>query len=438
MIQFAHLSSGVLTASANQATDALPLYTPRNRARIAARLRTAVESGHLKSSDVTLALAQPLEADHAVAALGARLQKRFRAMSRGRPSLPVDLIPPFDPVYESDEMRRVLKVWGNALLDMGAIKADTIRSAVHAGGRALAEAITSSCSTYAKRSLADLYTACGVTQSTNDRPIWIAIPAWLELIEPAAAIEAVLSLPNDYSFTATMTTLTEKDAGAMLLFGALSTLRLRTLTLVTPEELGSEGLVGSTFFADIESYVGDCVQPDGTVVLTDDFLEHMNQEYGIERSDEVGLARLKKMLSFIARKDEVIPSFKSAQAAIKSLRQYASTLDNAAASAALLGVASLISLNEKAAQHSLKDAVSVETMDEEAYVSGMHILTADLTGYEESTLDDLHEMNMQVGSQGGVFVQSTSAAASLSLAVREASVITVLSTLISAYAEAMK
>jgi len=436
MIRFAHLDAGLLATTADTATAALPLYQPTVRARIAARLRTAVEAGLITPSAVVAATAKPGGGDHGLAALGTRLQRKFRSMARIRPALPADLSPPFDPLYESAEMRRALHCWGTALLGMGAIKPSVVASSLKKGGRALTEAISDACASYASRSLSDLYTACGIAAAGSSDPLWLVRPAWIVLQQTSAPMDSVVSFPYDNTFTATQTLLTVDDAGAMLLFGALTTIRLRTLSLICPQEVGSEGFMGSMFLADLEMYAGEAVLADGTVTLCDDLLEHLENEHGIERDDEDVLDGVRKALRFMARRESLIPRFKSPASAVKALRAFASTLDNEAAANAMRGIASLITLNDKAGR-SFTEAVSIESLEEESWGVGMHVVCADLTGFEDQAIDDVHEMNMNNGSEGGLIVQAPSAESAYRLAVREASVITVLSTLISAYAEAV-
>lgn len=438
MIRFAHLHAGLLATAADTASTALPLYHPTVRARIASRLRAAVEDGLISPSAVVAAVSKPGGVDHGLAALGTRLQRKFRSMVRICPSLPAGLAPPFDPMYESAEMRRALQCWGTTLLGMGAIRPSVVASSLKKGGRALTEAITEACTSYASGSLSDLYSACGIAASTPDAadPLWVVRPTWLVLQQTSAPMDSVVSFPYNNTFTATQTALTVDDAGSMLIFGALPTVRLRTLSLICPQEVGSEGFMGSMFLADLETYAVEAVLADGTVTLCDDLLEHLENEHGIERDDEDALDSVRKALRFMARRESLIPRFKSPAAAVKALRAFASTLDNEAAANAMRGIASLITLNDKA-DRSFTEAVSIESLEEESWGVGMHVVCADLTGFEDRTIDDVHEMNMSSGSEGGLVVQASSAEFAYRLAVREASVITVLSTLISNYAEAV-
>jgi len=436
MIRFAHLQSGLLQASAKKAGEALPLYPPTVRARIAVRLRSAVQAGHLSPSAVTAAVANPAGVDQRLAALGTRMQKKFRAMAKIRPAIPSGLTTPYDPFYESAGMRRALKCWGSTLLCMDAITPDAVSSALSEGGRALAGCISQACASYADQCVSDLFKACGFQTTAQVEPLWVARPAWMALDNTETPIESVLLFPADNTFTVTGTTHSVDDAGAMLLFSALMSFRLRALSLVCPQDIGTEGFVGSMLFSDLESYVGEAVQSDGSVILSDDLLEHLENEHGIEREDEDGLDRVRKSLTFLARKKGLIPHFKSPYSAVMALRSFASTLDNEDAATALRGIASLLHLQSKADKSFHDTEVSAESLEEESWAVGVHIVSADLTGFEGSLIDDLHDGNMNCGSDGALFVQASSAESAYRLAVREASVITVLSTLIESYAEA--
>lgn len=436
-IRFAHTPATVLTESAKLAAQGTALYAPTTRARVAARLRHAVRAGLINPGEVQDALTGEGCADHGIDRLGRKLAQRVRALAPHVPRLPADKRAPFDPTYDNQDMRESLRTCAVEFIQAGIADAQAIRTALPKGGAAIAAALRDAALSYSRQRLAATLAACGL-DSAAGQLAWGVIPALCVNAVTKEDRASVIMYCNDTQgcgFSATCMSMSDTAPGAVLLSRALDSFKLQALCIIAPHNVSSEGFLGSQLFADLEAYCSEAVGPDGTVTLRDDLVEHLDHEYGMDANDPNMRQTLIKALCFFHTSKGRFERFASPNRAAAALRAHAATSRNRAARKALESIATLLDLNAQLAKRARP--VQAVAMDEDYFMVGAHVVMAPFTGFEERTIEDVHNENMNTGCGGDVRVSGDTGVAAFTLAVEESCLITVLDRLLLNYSKAV-
>ncbi|MEY2117289.1 hypothetical protein [Rhodanobacter sp. FW106-PBR-R2A-1-13] len=444
-IRFAHLPQSVLRSAQQLTMAALPTLRPMERAMVAARLRKAVTGGHLRPDAITRVLGDgPSGRDAGVLALGRMLGRRARRRVSAQPALPAGLRSPFDPRFDAPAMRGDLALWLRLLLRERVLVADDVRAALASGGGAAAAAIRRGCEDLRDAELKRLLAHVGV-DATDAESVgtWRVMPACVVmggLVDEGPA-GTVIAWPDDdpCGFTA----LNLGDVSAVPHFeavcDALRFMALQLVSVVMPAELTTEGVYGGMMFEEISTYAAELVAKDGNVTLTDDFLEHMANEYGLDTDDPAKLDELRRLLRLRHHESTRPRPIRTAADAIAALDRLADDCTAAPARAALRALAQLIrTCRPTARSRALAAGMEVNALSEECGTPLMHVVGADLSGFELSALDEMSDMNMQVGTDGAAAVRHEAPMEALRLAVSDACRICVLDLLLTRYVSAFR
>jgi len=227
---------------------------------------------------------------------------------------------------------------------------------------------------------------------------------------------------------------TAATPGFLELCGALAWFPSVTLCVVTPQDFGTEGFCGSMMLSEIEAHAVDAIAEDGSVVLSPDLLNHMENEYGMEaRTDPDAAARIEQAVRYFAVEAKKLPSYASCDEAIQGLRARAKRLAGPAG-VALASIARLMAvLREFHAQH---EKPTINAVYEDAPAAGLHCVIGDLSGFEPGMADDLGEWFAQSGADGAITITHADPDYALRLACFEAAAMSVLSACLERFGEA--
>ena len=438
MISFAHLPADVLTRASTTASDAVPLLSPDQRRKAARRLAHAVRSGQVPASAVRAALGErkaTATADHGFARAAVLSMKAWKRRLAKLPTLPECLAAPFDPSW-SDPARKAAAVkWTSALVRQGVLHANEVDACLSTrvgAQRVIDAAIRRAVDAEMTR----LASAVGLpaAEAAAD-PLWAICPAYLTDLDAEACAGAVLypATPDEsfaYNFP-----LTIDHHGFANVSRAIGALRMQTLFLVAPHEVCTEGFSGSMLYADLESYESEAIDADGNVHLEDDLIEHMMNEYGFDvAGDEETRVRVERMFQFIRMQRTHFAKIGTPAKEIAGIRAAARSAPTPSVRGALETLARLLALAPTRTASS--PDIEVESLSEESYLSGALVLSADLAGSEAQVLEDICQINMQVGSSMESLLDGPDLGAVVAVALREIAFTTVLATVLTHYAGA--
>lgn len=423
-MQFVRLPQAVLAAGAAAATAGQPVYTRRERTRIAARLRAGLAAGRITGHALQAALAGG--GDAGIVRLGDRLARQAkRGATRVR--LPASLTIDFDPFFATPSRRYALRAWLRGFVERGVVSSHDIATAVAAGDAAVAALVDSAFQQYAATMLRSVAEAVGEPALADSELPWGIRPGCtLRLSEES--IPAVVLYPEDGAgFSISLLDAAPATPLLIAVCDALSAVRFSLINVEWPREiLDGHGWFGDNLVSDIRSHASELLAPDGSVTYSDDFLEQMSNEYGFDpRESEEDADAVKRLLRFDAtypapvRGKRVDP--------VKRLRALAKTPDGAATGSALPMLARWAALT---GTDPSDDKVTASPLDEESGTYLSHVVLADLTGFEARFVNDMADQNMQVGGEGAVALAADDPFDALRLATRDICRITVLDRLL--------
>jgi len=443
----AHLTADVLQGAQGMATGSLALYSRPSRAHIAAALRWQVRGGLVAAREVRSIFAAGIAGtDGQVRDLGSTLVDRARARMGELPRLTkASTRCPFNPKYDDPQVRNGIVYWGAALMRAGAISWAGLARALARGGANPTMALRGAGEAYANRVLNDMFAryGCAPRAKTFREPFWQVLPAILYGItgdDAPAVVMATGPAAGNCSFTLSSLDIDMDHADAPLLCALLSKWPSHALTVLAPHEFVGDGYLGNgQFWDDVGSYGKELLDAHGNVALTDDFLEHMEMEYGYERESEEDRDTLERCVRFLAKRKARMTDFKSRDAVGKAFRRHLKQHTGEPTKALL---SSLLRLNEEVSERlaGARTLSTVEAMCEEGYGSGLHIVKANFCGIEDRILDEHERMTWETGSDGTIGITPTNADPwkVFELCVIEACAITVMSYLISQFNEAQR
>lgn len=445
LLRSAHLPSAIVAAAGKQSTDALPAYSTFTRARIAAQLRAGLRGGSVKPSDVLRALGNgPAGADRYVVALGRRLDRRRRGAPAQRiPHLPKPLRAPVDPRFDGHDMRSLIAAWLRAFAVAGDATAIDLADTVRQGATAGAETIRRLVGDRLRRTMARHAYAAGREGVSGLDPEWMVIPRLFATgLEDHASASAAPVLMEPESWTGMgVSTLeaSEHTPGFIELCSVLMGLRLSVLGAILPTELATEGAAGGMLFEDLAAYAPGVRLSDASIVLPEGMREHLDMEYGFDVGAPEQLARLRRWYALHERvsSGNTFPSLARGRssdtaAVAKALRALALRYPRATEPLRCMAAWVRFAFRKKS------PPAAVSSLDEDGWLTGVHIFSADLTGFEDGVIQDMADSNANCGASGVLEVSAPGGGLldALDVALSDVCRITVLTRLLSDYVEA--
>ncbi|AGG89046.1 MULTISPECIES: hypothetical protein [Pseudomonadota] len=439
-IRFVHLPTSALATVGAMAHAAVPRMEPLARSRVAAAMRTAVLAGRLRPSAVLAALGGgPDGADAPVIALAERRARQQVRRLGPRPSLPDDLRCPFDPRFESQGKRQDMRLWLRRLVQAGALTGDDVHGALRDGGAAVADLITRWIDGELQRQLAALLGAVGVQASADElRMKWHIYPACavLDREDPDRPAGTLVLVPDDEPAGFSLLRLgdTSAVAGFEPVLDALHFLHLSFLALVWPNDLTCSDFP-DMFLEATGGYAAELVADDGEVTLSQDFLDHLSEEFDYEVDDPERRDALTRLLRVQHHARTRVRAASSVEQAESLLEQMAEAAPRDAGP--LRAMRRLLTLSQPTrADRLASQKTELHALDEEAQLVLTHVISADLSGFEDAVIEDWSDLNMQVGAEGAFTVSHRDPMLALRLAVSDVCRITVLDLLLSRYVSA--
>lgn len=446
-LKSAHLTADVLQGAQGMATGSLALYSHPTRANIAAALRRQVREGLVPARDVRRIFAAGIAGtDGQVRELGKQLASNAHGRLSELPRLTkASTRSPFNPKYDDPQVRTGIAYWGSAFVRAGAISPGSLGRALSRGGANPTLALRGAGEAYGKRVLSDMFARYGCEPRTKvyREPFWQVLPAILYGMvgdDAPAVVMAAGPASGNCSFTMSSLDFDMDHADAPLLCALISKWPCHALTLLAPHEFVGDGYLGNgQFWEDVDSYRTELLDKRGNVTLTDDFLEHMQMEYGYDREMAEDRETLERCVRFVAKRKARMTDYKSRHAVGKALRRHLKSHRNDPAKVVL---DSLLRLSEEVSGQlvDVRALSTVEPLCEEGYGSGLHIVKANFCGIEDRILDEHERMTWETGSDGSIGVTPTDAEPwkVFELCVVEACAITVMSYLITQFNEAQR
>jgi len=427
MIRFAHVPESALRSAGLAVRSAVPVLSRADRHLAARRLSQAARSGTIPRGALRDLLKTSGDMrDAPFVRIASNAARRLRRTMSPLPRLPDDLRAPADPAWMDPKRREHAASWLRVMVEAGWLPPAQLSRCLHSLHDA-SDVVRSSIDQLVQSSVDDLLRQIGIAPDSSDVRLWSLVPAFLTGVEQDRGAELIVDFAHGEEQFAVMSQLRADDYGFVEFCRAFETVRLPTLALILPQEVCSEGVLGSYFFTDVEAYVEDAVGQDGTITLSDDLLEHLESEYGMEVTNGEAREGIERLIRFLATKATTFRAVKSKKEGVDLLRATAAAAPTPALQQCLGSLAELLALAP-----SRKDSgqVMCEALDEEACCAGTLVLVGDLSGMEGGALDDIYDHHMQTGSTMATILSAPDKGELLRVAVADAAFTTVLSTVL--------